>query len=419
VWELSLEGTPTWTELFPSGQTPSGRLAGAAVYDPMRQRFVGFGGTINMPVDTWVLNLRGQANWQPLPIDGNRPNGGYAMTSVYDAQADRMLIFGGSTSDSYYGATNDVWELQLRGLPEWRLVTTTGVRPKPRRSGTAIFDPLRNRMVIYGGFDAVPGSDEFMGDVWALDFNTDPPAWTELHPGGTQPSGRVTTPAVYDPLHDRMIVYGGWSGSQYLSDTQFLAWGGVSEEASLVASSSATPTAAHLDWTVQEATGTHAAVYRRDPGGLWSALSEAEVDGTGHVILDDATVNAGSEYDYMMVVGSERGETFGGATTVQVPALVGVDPKPAADFALRRVAPNPAIDRFTVAFTLASTEPATLELLDAMGRRYLRRDVGALGAGSHQIEISMTGRIRAGLYFLRLAQAGQTAATRVVLMGER
>ena len=67
VWELSLNGTPHWTELFPSGQTPSGRLAGAAVYDPMRQRFVGFGGTINAPVDTWVLNLRGQANWQPLP----------------------------------------------------------------------------------------------------------------------------------------------------------------------------------------------------------------------------------------------------------------------------------------------------------------------------------------------------------------
>src|SRR5262245_16202179 len=42
VWELSLSGAPQWTELFPAGQTPTGRLMGAAVYDPMRQRFVGF-----------------------------------------------------------------------------------------------------------------------------------------------------------------------------------------------------------------------------------------------------------------------------------------------------------------------------------------------------------------------------------------
>jgi hypothetical protein len=36
VWELSLDGTPHWTEIFPAGPAPAGRLAGAAVYDPMR-----------------------------------------------------------------------------------------------------------------------------------------------------------------------------------------------------------------------------------------------------------------------------------------------------------------------------------------------------------------------------------------------
>src|SRR6185503_6866851 len=40
VWQLSLDGTPTWTELFPTGTPPPGRLAGAAVYDDFRQRFV-------------------------------------------------------------------------------------------------------------------------------------------------------------------------------------------------------------------------------------------------------------------------------------------------------------------------------------------------------------------------------------------
>ena len=324
VWELSFDGTPHWTELFPSGQAPAGRLAGAAVYDPMRQRFVGFGGTNNAPVDTWVLNLQGQANWQPLPVDGNRPNGGYGMTSVYDAAKDRMLIFGGSTSDAYYGATNDVWELKLRGVPQWTLISTTGERPAPRRSGAAAFDPLRNRMVIYGGWNAVPGSNQFLGDTWALDFENDPPAWTQLHPAGTIPTGRDAVPAAYDPLHDQMIIFGGWNGTNYLADTQFLNWGGVSAEAQMSASTSATPTAAHVEWEVQDATGSHAAVYRRTSGGAWTAVAEAEVDATGQATYDDTNVSPGSEYDYMMVVGSQRGETFGGEASVQVPGLVDV-----------------------------------------------------------------------------------------------
>lgn len=419
VWELSLDGTPHWTELFPAGQTPSGRLAGAAVYDPMRQRFVGFGGTINMPVDTWVLNLRGQANWQPLPVGGPRPNGGWGMTSVYDAKGDRMLIFGGSTSDDYYGSNNDVWELSLRGVPEWTKLTTTGTRPSARRSGTAIFDPLRNRMVVYGGFDAVPGSDQFLADTWALDFEVSPPAWTQLLPAGTVPPGRDVMSAGYDPLHDRMILYGGWSGTEFLGDTQFLDWGGASQEASLTPAATATPAAAHLAWDVENATGSHAAVYRRAAGGSWTALAEAEVDGAGQLVYDDATVVAGNEYGYMMVVGSERGETFGGQALVQVPITTGVEPGLRTGFALERVAPNPAIDRVAVSFVLPSSEPATLELLDVAGRRWLDREVGSLGAGAHQVELRTAGQVRAGLYFLRLAQAGRVSTTRVVISGGR
>jgi hypothetical protein len=419
VWELSLNGTPQWTELFPTGQTPTGRLAGAAVYDPMRQRFVGFGGTINAPVDTWVLNLRGQANWQPLPINGDRPYGHYAMTSVYDAAQDRMLIFGGSINDSYYGVNNDVWELKLRGLPHWTNLTTSGARPTARRSGTAVFDPLRNRMVVYGGGIPNVSGDQFLGDTWSLDFDSDPPAWSELLPAGTLPTDRTLIAAVYDGIHDRMIMFGGWSGTEYLADTQFLDWGGSSEEAQMNAAASATPSAAHLEWDVQGETGINAAVYRRDAGGLWTALAEATVDASGRVVHDDETVAAGHSYDYMMVVGSERGETFGGATTVLVPGVLGVDPV-ATDFAIQRVAPNPTTDRLTVSLALPSSQPATLDLVDVAGRSVLSRDLGALGAGTHQVDLSIgRGHAPAGLYFLRLTQAGRTAMTRVVALDAR
>jgi len=74
IWQLSLDGTPAWTELTPTGTPPTGRLAGVAAYDVYRQRFVGFGGTLNVPVDTWQLDLSGDTPaWSTVETDSTSP----------------------------------------------------------------------------------------------------------------------------------------------------------------------------------------------------------------------------------------------------------------------------------------------------------------------------------------------------------
>ena len=201
-----------------------------------------------------------------------------------------------------------------------------------------------------------------------------------------------------------------------LGDTWFLYWAGTSTEASLSPDASATPTSAHIEWDVASATGTHAAIYRRDTGGEWTAKGEGEVDVNGRLVYDDATVQAGSDYSYMMVVASERGETFGGETLVQVPGTTGVEPGLSTEFALRGAVPNPAFAQMTVSFTLASSEEATLDLVDVSGRLVLSRKVGNLGAGTHRIDLSSTRNgVEPGLYFLRLVQGARVATTRVAI----
>ena len=113
-------------------------------------------------------------------------------------------------------------------------------------------------------------------------------------------------------------------------------------------------------------------MYRRDEGGLWTALAEVEVDGNGQVVYDDATVTPGNEYDYMMVVGSQRGEAFGGTATVEVSSTVGVDDA-AVSFALRNVAPNPVVSRMMVSFALESSAPASASGAAGTARRTRRR----------------------------------------------
>jgi hypothetical protein len=127
-------------------------------------------------------------------------------------------------------------------------------------------------------------------------------------------------------------------------------------------------------------------------------------------------VTAGQDYDYMMVVGSQRGETFGGTTSIEVPTTL--DVQSGSDFALHRVVPNPVAHDMAVSLSLPDSDPATLELIDATGRSWMRHELGGLGAGRHRVELA-PGRVPAGLYFLRLQQHGRVAMTRVVMLGVR
>jgi hypothetical protein len=418
IWQLSLDGTPTWTELAPSGTPPTGRLAGVATYDVYRQRFVGFGGTLNVPVDTWELDLSGDPAWSTVETDSTSPKGSYGMTSIYDLVNDRMVIFGGSTSDDYYGVHNDVWELSLREeTPTWNKLAPLGPPPIARRTLTSVYDPLRDRMVVFGGWDATEnGTASFLNDTWALSLS-ETPQWTQLAPTGGPPAGRDAMAAIYDPLGDRMVVFGGWSGVQMLGDTWFLDWGGAPQAASMIASTQADPGTVRVHWNIQNATGSHAAVYRRAAGTPWASLATVEADASGVVTFEDDSVTPGGRYGYLLVVPSELGGQFGGETWVDIPTIVDVVPAGGIEFALNRVGPNPVTDRFTVSFALPAAESARLDLFDIAGRRVLSREVGSLGVGTHVVEMGTAREFRPGIYLIRLTQSNRSLTERVVITG--
>jgi hypothetical protein len=103
---------------------------------------------------------------------------------------------------------------------------------------------------------------------------------------------------------------------------------------------------------------------------------------------------------------------------VTVTAPTGVGPLADASFALRGAWPNPAAGgRLSIAFSLPSGAPATLELIDLLGRRMLSRDVGGLGPGSHVVDLSQeAANLHAGVYAVRLTQAGRSLTTKIAFM---
>ena len=209
VWALSLTGTPAWTRLAPTGTPPSVRYAHTAIYDPVRDRMVVFGGyyydgSDHYLNDVWALSLAGTPAWTRLastsPVSAR-----HFHSAIYDPVRDRMVVFAGNTDSGY---RNDVWALSLTGTPAWTQLTPTGTPPGARGYLGAIYDPARDRMVVFGGM----GSG-YLNDVWALSLE-DTPAWTQQTPSGTPPNVRGYHSAVYDLVGDRMVVFGGVYGSE-------------------------------------------------------------------------------------------------------------------------------------------------------------------------------------------------------------
>ncbi|OGF23673.1 MAG: hypothetical protein A2V63_00940 [Candidatus Eisenbacteria bacterium RBG_19FT_COMBO_70_11] len=101
---------------------------------------------------------------------------------------------------------------------------------------------------------------------------------------------------------------------------------------------------------------------------------------------------------------------FAVSDAFSITATTGVDGG-AAVFALRTS--NPVIGPLTVNFSLASGAPATVAVYDIGGRQVASREVGSGRAGSHTVKL---GDLPAGVYVVRLSQAGRSLSSRVAVI---
>jgi hypothetical protein len=360
--------------------------------------------------------------WSSLDDGATAPNSRREYAAIFDQQRDRYLIFGGSWWDAPGpgGLLNEIRTLTLGTHPTWSQLQIAGPTPGERHSPQWGYDPARQRLLIFGGWDSSTNdTTAFLGDVWAL---TLAPGlrWTQLAPGGQPLPHRDTMAAVYDPSFDRMVVFGGWSGGYMLGDTQFLTWGQTAPAPALAPSAQADPATAQIQWGAQNVIGDLAAIYRCEPGTPWSSIATVDHDGSGTLAFQDSAVLPGMRYGYQLVVPSQQGAVPGGEVWVDVPTnTTGVPPSPTTGlaFALDRVEPNPVVDRFVVSFVLASAARAGLDVFDITGQRRLSREVGSLGAGAHPIDLGRARDFPPGMYFVRLSQSGQVSTRRFVIGG--
>jgi len=273
IWAMNLEGAPQWTELTASSPAPSGSGGHSAAYDRLHDRIIVYGGGTLLD-EAWALNLgagnlmwtqlittrprpsfygapapvfdpvgdrlvfcaseqstwalstsSGLRDWQELETSGGPPPTRSDHTAIYDMRKNRIIVFGGVVQNG--GCVGDLWELRLdeKPRPVWNQLSPDGARPSPRTGHTAIYDWVRNQMVVFGGYDCNP---IYLDDVWALSLDDD--GWTDITPAPSIP-GRNSHAAIFDPGSgspddDRMVIFGGDAGGS-LSDTWALSLSGT------------------------------------------------------------------------------------------------------------------------------------------------------------------------------------------------
>jgi hypothetical protein len=195
---------------------PGAREGPGMTYDAVRQRVVLFGGAQGGRVlsDTWTWD---GATWAQLSEAGPAPRypGGFA----FDAVRGRVLLFGGhEVTPSQFNTYGDTWEWDGAA---WTQASSVG--PTPRDGARAAFDAQRGQVVLFGGIQIEPAI-RFLDDTWVWDGVT----WAAA--AGSGPPGRGHHAMAYDPIGERVLVFGGSDGPGPSLRRDTWAWDGQAWE---------------------------------------------------------------------------------------------------------------------------------------------------------------------------------------------
>ncbi len=378
VWTAAIGTSTVWTPLAVAGTPPAARSGHAAIYDPLRQRMVVFGGRNGSDLnDAWELSLgMGSETWTPLGPLGSPPSPRSGVASIYDPNGDRMIVFGGSSM------TNDLHALNLGGSTSWTPLSASGTAPDARQGASAVYDPQGHRMLVFGG----AGTLADQNDLWQLSLSG-APAWSNVGVSAPLPAARHDAFAVLDTVSHTLTIFGGADGAGLRSDMWSLDLAGPSQ------------------WVDSAPLGV------AGPGARSGAMGPA------------ASI-AGRSY---LFGGADSSATAIGlwslpSARICVPSttVAGVAPPVVAGGSRFSLAPNPFRGATNIAFSLAERAPVVVGVFDVAGRKVRKMDLGMLGPGPAIIH--WDGKdddgvsLHAGFYFVRARIGTQSVVRRAVML---
>jgi hypothetical protein len=186
-------GTPTWAMQVPAGPSPPSRFSHTAVYDELNNRMLVFGGvhvvnfftqTLVLLGDIWVLDhangLGGTPTWTQLFPSGTPPGPRSTVTAAFDAANQRMILLGGRDENDI--PSNRVWVLALNQPP----VADAGADQTVACTGAS-----GTQVMLDGSASSDPDNDE-LSYTWTGPFPEGGGTVIGVNPSVTLPLGKST-----------------------------------------------------------------------------------------------------------------------------------------------------------------------------------------------------------------------------------
>ncbi len=201
----------TWTQRTPP-TAPSARAWGVMTWDAQQQRAVLFGGSgaLGGPLrqDTWAFDPLTNT-WQQLTNAGAIPSARFLFAMVYVPSVGKHLLFGGGTATSNNAEAtlldNGLWWLTVNAstaTATWAAISPLGTPPPARASACYGFDPVRGRLIIFGG--------EIVNDTLAdtVEYDVASNTWFAITAPGS-PTKRGSAVCTFDERTNKLALYGG------------------------------------------------------------------------------------------------------------------------------------------------------------------------------------------------------------------
>jgi N-acetylneuraminic acid mutarotase len=213
IWFLP-SGSTVWTQV--AANSPAGaRREHVMVTRASEDRIYLFGGegAGRALGDIWRWNGAG-SGWESL----DRPGTGLSLSAysrvAVDPVSGTAFMFGG------LGDEGRIWRWnQTTGA--WNLLDALG--PGARQGHVFLYDEHSGKILLYGGLTTGLGVSN---DTWFFDPATE--TWTQIEEDA--PPGLCYNAAfTYDPISQRVMVYGGWTPSDD-ANTETWAWDGLTNE---------------------------------------------------------------------------------------------------------------------------------------------------------------------------------------------
>ncbi|MGC4121042.1 MAG: hypothetical protein QM765_41985 [Myxococcales bacterium] len=209
--------TWAWTgsswRLANSGEGPTARSHAAAGYDKLREEVVLFGGTpalSGIRQDTWVWD---GTRWHERTPQ-HKPPGRYGAVMAWDPVGQTLVMFGGESFGD--DELQDLWRWDGSDWVQVVPASSSAPWPKGRSLATMVTDPVRKRVVLMGGATDKHENNldvwEWDGAAWSSRSATPNPFDMSAVPGYAEKfvyPGRGASPAYYDPVRERIVLFGG------------------------------------------------------------------------------------------------------------------------------------------------------------------------------------------------------------------